>query len=181
MGLLPRYFRIARSNSIWTLPGLYFPFRFCSRKSTCFRTVECQRGSVDGEVSGRLGAPAARKEDWNERRGESEEGRRTDRVVLEQAHGLRGPRAAEGVVEARHGLREQPDDYDAGFSCRALAFRTPISQKSILDRRRGRQRGEAYLSSPLWRHGRFGAWLRDGVLGVRRKILGAVGGFGGGK
>ena len=151
------------------------PFRFCSRKRTCFRTVKCQREPGDGHVSGLDGPGRGEGVSKGEK---SRKEIRTDRVVLEQAHGLRGPGAAEGVVEARHGLREQPDDYDAGFSCHALARRTQTTQKIVLDLSGEDREGEAYLSSPLWRHGRFGAWLRDGMLGVRRKILGGSG-FGG--
>ena len=45
------------------------------------------------------------------------QGERTDRIVFHHAHGLGRARAAEGVEETRHGLREQAHDYDAGFSC----------------------------------------------------------------
>ena len=46
--------------------------------------------------------------------------KRTDGIVFHHAHGLRGAWTAEGVEEARHGLREQTDDYDAGFRCRGV-------------------------------------------------------------
>lgn len=48
-------------------------------------------------------------------------GIRTYRIIFEETHGFRGARAGVGVEEARHGLRQQPDDNDTGFPCVARA------------------------------------------------------------
>lgn len=154
MGLLPGI-SVSR-DQIRMRSSLYFPFRFCSRKRTCFRTGKSQHSpswTLGGSSKQGGSASAAERRTMGERGGR---GRRTDRVVLEQAHGLRGPRPAEGVVEARHGLREQPDDYDARFSWPAMsACRAQRLTEGHPRLEEGTGEGGAYLSSPLWRHGRF--------------------------